>query len=378
MNHRFARIGRGRPLQLLCAAALLFLLPAGGMAAPAPASLPADDVYFLPDGTQIVGQVRIGHILASEALKQFWAAFPGARKAFDEYNGKMPDGGLKNIERVVYGVTKVDFTAQSPVACVMIIHLKNSIKADDVEAVIKANGVRTPYGATYSFTDTKVGKYTMTQVKETPPPPFNPREAGPPTPYAAFAMPNDTTIVMGSTEEVQAILTRDRKPELGDRLQAVMKQTDFDADAALAVNVKDGIVVARWAGERRDIDDVNALSLTVKIAADVEVSLTATCPDAKAAAAVSGHLKEAFADSRGDLARTPSSLWKGAGEPPQELIDLLDVTPHVSESTVNVQKTIRTTALIVIITKSGSGGPLFDPPNLHFPGRPAPPASFDK
>ncbi len=287
-------------------------------------------------------------------------------------------GDLNNIDRLVFGLGKLDFAAPAPPASIVVIHFKNSVKVDDIESAIKKAVPGNPFTPTYTFTDTMVGKYTMTEVKVTfpafnPPPPKNQPPAAPP-PMApisvyAFTMPDDKTMVMGEAKAVQAVLTRDKKPELSDGLQTVLKQTDFDADVAVAVNVKDGIAMPAKPPSPRPFDKVDALSATIKIAADVDVSATATCADAKAAAAVSDGLKAQIAAARQALTATPTPPGTAPPKPPQELLDLLDVTPQVNGSSVTVQKTIKTPALIAL-TKSGYGLPGFVP---HPPPPPPPP-----
>ena len=110
-----------------------------------------------------------------------------------------------------------------------------------------------------------------------PPPP-------PPTPTSmfAFAMPDDKGLVMGRPTALKAVLTRDKKPDVNDKLQAAIKQTDWNATIAYAANVKDGFAIPP--GQTQSIplpiDKVDGLSVTIKIASDVDVNVTALCKDA--------------------------------------------------------------------------------------------------
>ena len=352
-------LGRILPLTTTVAALLLLLMGGAGSAAPAPAS-GSEDLYFLPDGTQMVGQVRIDQIMNSDALKQVWTAFPDAKKAFDQAASQSSGIDVNIVDRLYFGAAKADFSAKEPPAAIAIIHYKNSVKVEDFEAALKKGAAGGPFAPAYTFTDTKVGRYTMTEVKMTlpafnPPPGVQAPPPPPPTPIPVFAftMPDDKRLVMGTTAALQAVLNRDAKPELNDKLKAVIKQTDFDASIAFAANVKDGFAMPAGGAQSipLPIDKVDGLSVTVKIDKDVDVNLTAMCPDAASAAELSGGLKTAIGGFREQL-KNPKPPFAGAPTPkpaPPEVLDLLDVTPQVSGSNVTVAKTVKVAALISLI-----------------------------
>ena len=340
-----------------------------------PAVQPAgasDDFSFMPDATQMIGQVRMDQIMTSDAVKQVFAAFPDTKKGIDQV-GSLFGSDLNNVDRMYFGAAKADFSAKDPPAAITVIHFKNSVKVEDIENGLKKSGSSGPFATTYTFTDTKVGKYTMTEVKSAtsfnPPggikgaPPIPP---SPPTPMFAFAMPDDKQIVMGKADALKAVLTRDKKPDVNDKLQAAIKQTDWNASIAFAANVQDGVVIppAQAQAIPLPIEKVDGLSVSIKIATDVDVNVTALCKDAASAAELSGGVN--------------TLLKAAAGSPqiakaPAELKDLMNLSPQVSGSNVTIQKTIKVAPLLSLM-KNPNGGLPFNPFGPAAPPPVPPPA----
>ena len=79
---------------------------------------------------------------------------------------------------------------------------------------------------------------------------------------------------------------------------------------------------------------MDTLTATIKVGADVDVKVAATCADATSAAELSGGLKTAIGSAR-------LALTQGGAKPAQELLDLIDITPKVDGSSVTIQKTIK-------------------------------------
>ena len=70
----------------------------------------SEDLYFMPDNTQMVGQVRADQILNSDALKQVWSAFPDAKKGFDKASSQTSGVDPNNVDRVYFGSSSANFT----------------------------------------------------------------------------------------------------------------------------------------------------------------------------------------------------------------------------------------------------------------------------
>ncbi len=344
------------PVLLIVGAGILLL---GGVAVGAFFVLPmifgggSEDLYFMPDNTQMVGQVRVEQILNSDALKQVWTAFPDAKKSFDQASTKESGVEANNFDRMYFGVSTVNFSGANPPAYIMVMHFKNGVKLEDLEAGMKKSN------ANLTFTETKVGKYTMINVKA-PPVTFNfpgQKVQAPPAPTSLYAlcMPNDREAVMGSTAALQAVLTRDKKPDVNDKLQAAINQTDFNASIAFAANVKGGFPqAASGAGSSNPIPlgKVNGLSASIKIGSDVDVNVTALCQDGTAAGELSGKLKLAIVEGK-----------KQFGKLPPELADLVNIEPQVSGSNVTISKTIKVAPIINLVKNQQKGGP-FNPFSL--------------
>ena len=150
---------------------------------------------------------------------------------------------------------------------------------------------------------------------------------------------------------------RDKKPDLNDKLQAAIKQTDWNASIAFAADVKDGVVIppAQAQAFPLSIDKVDGLSVSIKIASDVDVNVTAMCKDSAAAGELSGGIN--------------TLLKAGAGtqqmaKAPAELKDLMNLSPQVSGSNVTIQKTIKVAPLINLVKNPNAGGGM---PFLPFP-----------
>ncbi len=154
---------------------------------------------------------------------------------------------------------------------------------------------------------------------------------------------------MGTTASLQAVLTRDKKPDVNDRLMAAIKSADFNATVAFAANVKDGLPqAASGAGSSNPLPmgKVDGVSATIKVGSDVDVSVTALCQDATAAGELSGGLKTAITNAKQQY---------GSKLPP-ELADLLNMEPQVSGSNVTIAKTIKVAPLINLVKNQQKGG----------------------
>ena len=128
------------PVLLIVGAGILLL---GGVTVGAIFVLPmvfggnSEDLYFMPDNTQMVGQVRWDQITNSDALKQVWTAFPDAKKAFDQASSQSSGVSSNNIDRIYFGAASVNFSGANSPAAIAVIHASNAAKLEDVEAGMK-------------------------------------------------------------------------------------------------------------------------------------------------------------------------------------------------------------------------------------------------
>ena len=146
------------------------------------------------------------------------------------------------------------------------------------------------------------------------------------------------------------MLQRDKKADFPDKLQAAVKQTDFNATVAFAVNAKDAFPKQPAAPPRPGVpaaavvnpfEKVDCLIVTAKVAADVDVNVTAMCQDAQAAGEANTNIRDSLKKLRGLIA-----LAALAGQAPLELSDMLDIEPQVSGSNLTVSKTVKVAPLI--------------------------------
>ncbi|HVS39568.1 MAG TPA: hypothetical protein VMS17_28685, partial [Gemmataceae bacterium] len=331
------------------------------------------DLVYMPDNVQMVGQMHADQIMNSDALKQVYAAFPDLKKMVDENSSKSTGIDQNNVDRMYFGVAKVDGKSNTAPAAIAVIHFKNSVKVEDIEKGMK-QGASSPannaFGMSvdYSFSDSKVGRYTVTEVKQTmtfkAQPGFNPPPA-PPTTLYAFTMPDDKRVVMGSPEALKAVLNRDKKPDINATLQKAIDATDWNATIAFAANVKDGFVIPPETAKTfpLPIDKVDALSATIKVGSDVDVNVTAMCKDNQAATDLSGGINT--------LIKAGTNSPAMASMDPA-LKDLMNITAQANGSNVTIAKTIKVSPLLAA-AKKGGGGMMFNMFGGGFGGAPAAP-----
>ena len=93
------------PVLLAVGAVLLLVVLAGGSFAAwwFLSGGGSEDLHFMPDGVQMVGQVHVDQITNSDALKQVYAAFPDAKAAFDQAASQSSGVDPNNLDRIYFG-----------------------------------------------------------------------------------------------------------------------------------------------------------------------------------------------------------------------------------------------------------------------------------
>jgi hypothetical protein len=328
---------------LLVGGGVLFLLCAGGGTALGLwwflSGGSQDDAYFYPDNTQAVVSIKLDQLLNSAAMQQARQEFPDLNQQLSQVSGQSGGVDPANIDRIV-AASQPFGGGMAQANVIAIVHTKQPVKPADVEASFQKSQPN------LKFNEVKVGRFTMYEGQASAP---APGMFGPPPPPPAFVMPDDKRIVAGPASLVRSVLERDKKPDLPDKLQALLKQTDLDATVVFVADAKNafpkgvGQVGAGQPGAAKNpFEKVDGLSVTAKVTSDVDVTVTATCADAQAANDLRDNVKKTLDGYKGLL--TLAQL--GGTKIPPEVNDLLDINPQVNGSTVTVTKKIQVGPLL--------------------------------
>jgi hypothetical protein len=304
---------------VLAAWAVVALAGVAGARAPAPPPKAdvRDDFRFLPEDSQFILVVRHGRLLDS-------AAYQLAIK-------EMPESAEWEKAAALWGVPPSDvewMTAGGDAKDgVALYRTKKAVKAEDIQAVMKKAYPKT------EFDKSDVGRYTIYELKGAD-------AGGPP----AFCVADERQVIFGKLDTLRAVLKRDKAPEFSAKLQAAMKQADFDATVAVAAG---GFPKGALGGPgaigptdfNKMFDKVDGVTLALRVGADVDASVVLLCQDEKAAADLKETVKKA-ADAYKSL------LTLAGKDVPAEVTDLTDIDPQVSGANVTVKKTAKVAPII--------------------------------
>lgn len=239
------------------------------------------DTKFFPANTEIVLSVRVDEIMSSEVFKQIKQEFPDLEKML-ESDGLGEEMGL-SLEDVSHVVVAANVTAGNPEG-VGIVKLKKPTTAESLLAKLKQPS---------KPQQSSVGRHTM----------YGRRDTG-------FCLVDGDTLLVGPDKFVREILQHDKTPELSEVMKALLKQVDFSKTVAAGVTLK-GVSpqIAGAMGKNAGIDpnmieqfrkSIDGLVLQVGLAADVEMSATVICPDAKQAGELSTQLTQVLTPLKQD------------------------------------------------------------------------------
>ncbi len=298
---------------------------------------PQDDYFFMPDDTQIVGTIHVNQLMNSGAMQQAKSQIPAFGQQLSDASNQLGSINLNDIDQVLIGSQTITNRSQPPF--VMVIHFSKPVKPAEFEAAFQKQNI--------TFTESKVGGFTLYDGKYSNPGQI---ESWPP----AFVAADEKRIVLAESPILQAFLKRNKKPDLADKLQEAIKQTDFTSTIAFATYAKNafpksppGRPGAPGGGNpfgppTVSFDKVNALTVTAKVGTDIDVTATALCQDAAAAAELRDGVKKNVDFYRNALA---VAAMFGKGLPP-EVSDLLNLDFQMNGSTVAVSKAIKVAPLI--------------------------------
>ncbi len=245
-----------------------------------------DDRKYLPTDTQMVFSIRVEQGMDSDVIKQ-------ARKEkidpdpFDDKGTTATYGlPLSNIDRITVAGSLSD---AKPVT---IIRTRKSVKAADLKGAMDKR----------KFEDVPFLSYTINEITE----------GGPPS--KSFCVVESSVVVFADVRTLKYILDRGKEPELSPSMQTALKNADFGATVAFAMDVK---AVQTRAERKKDeanelkgvtmmlgkdaeqaqkaLAKVEALSGSVSLKSSATINLTAACKDSAGAEEVKKVLDSALA-----------------------------------------------------------------------------------
>jgi hypothetical protein len=236
--------------------------------------LSEDQVWYLPDGCQVVAALDVQGLRASSAYHKVKGEFEDVR-AFEQGFKELLGLELADMTRVVVGGQfenlAPDFT--------VVVTTSRPFRAGDL---LKKTQNR------ITFVDADIGPHKMytAVLPETKP-------QGAEYLPNAFAVVGANTLVVGPAASVRRVLKRDRKPEFAASLQPALDQTDFSQTFALAVGkVPENILfLLRWVrpnlGKLVDfLDKFEGGSMEIQVSSRCDAKVRAIFPDAEMAGTV--------------------------------------------------------------------------------------------
>ena len=330
------------------AAALVGMLFLGG-------SGPIDPMAYLPDNCQAVVIVRMEELINSGAFKELKTLTndlpPPASRELTKLNETPEEVGLAFEDMVVitagYNVASGLDTMSEP-DNTSLVQTKNKVTADDLKGKMKK----------YTFTESKVGRFS---VYETPAVPGKRKDM-------AFTVLNDKNVLYGTPSVVKKVLERNKKPELGETMQAALKDLDQTKTVGFAMTLKDltGHAMVKKGSAavppnlQGFIGDLEYLVLHIGVATDIEISSVVKLKSDKSA------------DDLRKLAEGGVTLVKTQFAdklPPEatEIIDGIKMASAGGKFTVNLP--LKTASLVALAKK----GPALLGPLMKGGGPPPPP-----
>jgi hypothetical protein len=361
-------------------AAWWFLSPSSAKSAAAPgggappagspgpgASLPAsgDDLFYMPDGAQMVGVVRLSQLMNSGAVQQAKSQIPAVAEGIAGATASLGNINPNDIDQIVFGSQAFPTGGGDP-NLVAVIHMTRSTKPSDFEALFQKGP------QSISFVDAKVGGYNVRDGINGAPPGNG---SSPP----AYVMLDDKRFLLAPLPALHKVLQRNKKPDLSDKLQAAIQRTDMNATLAFAADVKNAFPqlaepqpVARpgqpaqpanpFAPPPVSFDKVDGLSVTITVGTDVDVTATALCQDAASARELRDGVKKEV-----EWARNMLTLAALAGKAlPTDVSSQLNIDPQQSGSTVTVSKTLIVAPLLKYAKEQMQAQPVPTKPPVPF------------
>lgn len=253
------------------------LLPAGGvlgiMYLPQAAGIKAmilggdQAMKYMPDDPQIIVSARLRDVADSELWAQIKKEVPDDLTA--KYNETMAEAGL-NADDMERSLTGINVNTQD------FCNVTLFKKPVDVQKFLQAKPNKDK-----KFKEVKVGKYTVYEEETSN---NQPQLLGPNfLQTTAYCTPEPKVLLMGSSKSVEAVLNRNKLPELSETMKATLKQADMKKALAVAVDVK--AIKAKnqknfeVASKLKGADKIDAAVLTITVKSDVVVDATVICED---------------------------------------------------------------------------------------------------
>lgn len=222
------------------------------------------EARYLPSDCEWIITIKPAQLLESEAGKDLMDALSAEHKEMLSIPEKKLGLRLKDIKQVTIAGTfgKLDD--------MVTIFKAKDLDGDDIKKTIEAGGS--------SFDQLTVGDFTIHKDRSSP---------------FAFAVIDGKILILGNADTLQAILERDKKPELSADMQNAMKLVDFGKTFAAAADLRSvpepdkalrggNPVIDLVRTALRD-KEVEGLGLQIETGTEVTITITGTCKDSSTA-----------------------------------------------------------------------------------------------
>jgi len=284
-----------------------------------------EDAKYLPSSSKLIMSIKVEELLSSKVWKDLKKEFPMLEDGEKMANSNSPID-LSDIERVLVGGDpgRDEFVA--------VFRLKKAVKAADFENKIPGN---------FTFKDKKIGKYTMRVPEDE-------------SADMAYCQVDPKLVVMGSPKALKGVLERDKKPQFSTVMENAIKDTDFSATLAMALDTKamggqaQGFAPpppkpVKAGGPGNFWDDfervfragaggmnpfgamgVDGMGMSLKVSSDIGFKMTMVCKDSSTAASMRDSGQKGLREAK-----------KGGGMMPAEIKEIVN-TASIGGRGVNV------------------------------------------
>lgn len=328
----------------------------------------AQDSKHFPDPTHVVMSLDVQALLKSKTfaeLKNVMKTFGGPKEDIEEEIRKSLGTPITNIKRVAMAMSVKMGKGKDGSRGVNIITFEKAVKVEDILAAKKSSDARLKQKI--SFEQIKVADAVIYETEWE----YTLDEKAPPTKLKgeSFALINDTTLLISSTEWIKEVLERGKPVMLSKNLQAGLALAKLTDPAILVVDIE-GMPEELRADVFRgmDLPGIKQITSTLHL-----ITLKAT-EDGKLNVASTFHYKDAASASEAEKAMKAgiaqiSAKLKEADKVPPEFAEMFKgmrealegIKTSSKENQVTLQLSIDPRAAIgffmVTGTRSSAPGP---------------------
>jgi hypothetical protein len=234
-----------------------------------------DDLKYVPEDCHVLASFNVQELIGSDQYKELRREVPAIEKQFEESNG-IP---LSKVKRVTLGATFFDGSDAA-----FIYKMNAPVTASDIRSGKKV----WEYKKNFRYEEVQVGKHTI--YVETY---DNDFIKGFEHNRPAFALPDDKTVLRGSTIMLQKILKRDKKASISEAMKSGLKDVNFARSLVIVMDVraarsqpdfeKAKAELNEFPGIHDLLDSSDSLALEASLGPRIMVNGTLVCKNSKSA-----------------------------------------------------------------------------------------------